>query len=74
MNNEREKNNKNSDKAYLGVVLLFTAAQTMIGSFQLIQSSLNSTVVSAKYFGFAGALFLPLVMWYMFKIIIKDSK
>jgi hypothetical protein len=60
-----------NNKYYLGVVLLFTTTQVMIGIFQLIQSSMNSNNKSAEYFGYFGAISVGILMFAMYKEIKK---
>ena len=73
MIDKTENNNKNPERHYLGVMLIFAAVQVMISILQFIQSSVNSETGFGKYFGLVGVFALAIIMWYMYKIV-KDDK
>lgn len=73
MSNEQEKNSKyeekNSERNYLNVILIFAAIQAVIAVLEFIQSSINSTTTLGKWFGVISSLVVASLMWYMYKVV-----
>lgn len=61
------RDTEQANNRYSVIILIFAGVQILIAVIQLLQSSLNSSINSARYFGLAFAVIIVLMIWYFTK-------